>query len=176
MRRSQQKKRDKRERTASEKKQGLGASSYLNRRPPSAVCVNVRLCVEIDRGSEGGEAYVASVTHSVNKSWAEGLNRAHSNTARKHFHSADKVESVYGGTLGLHYCVCMCVCPVHLHLCLLSLSFSLTPSLSLSPLVTSIGIYTASNQTNRLLGVQHDQWLVNRSSKVRSESGADKET
>lgn len=28
------------------------------------------------RGCEGGEAYVASVTRSVNKSQAEGLNRA----------------------------------------------------------------------------------------------------
>lgn len=34
------------------------------------------MCVESGRGCEGGEAYVASVTRCVNKSRAEGLNRA----------------------------------------------------------------------------------------------------
>lgn len=39
------------------------------------VCVCECVCLQ-QRGCEGGEAYVASVTRSVNKSQAEGLNRA----------------------------------------------------------------------------------------------------
>lgn len=61
------------EKRRGDKKSEEGASSYLNRRPPFAcVCV----CVDTDRECEGGEAYVASVTRSVNKSRVEGLNRA----------------------------------------------------------------------------------------------------
>lgn len=69
-------------------------------------------------GVGGGGAYVAaSVTLSVNKSWAQGLNRAlfsHSNTARKHFHSADKVEAECvwwhaGAAKPLSLSVCVCI-------------------------------------------------------------------
>ena len=40
------------------------------------VCVCMYVCGDRQRGCEGGEAYVASVTRSVNKSRAQGLNRA----------------------------------------------------------------------------------------------------
>lgn len=64
------------------------AGTYLNRRTPSVYMrvMQCEKCVYAGEGGErgdlsggvggGGEAYVAaSVTLSVNKSWAQGLNR-----------------------------------------------------------------------------------------------------
>lgn len=76
--RRSQRERGMREKGQEEKrKEGASSSSYLNRSSLSlslcCVCVCCE-CVRRQTESEGGEAYVAS--HSVNKSWAEGLNRA----------------------------------------------------------------------------------------------------